>query len=228
MKQLFQFVEICKAMAIDNPKSEDALYFAKPVISRGLFPAMVASKNEDKLGKISTSMDDWRDDNGYENEKDKVETRIADNRAKAIQWSNVLQLIDLPDMRSNINNGVGWLIEQNENPVHSEKDIRKWADTVRKRLGDDEAKVYAIKMLDQQAKNRAGDWLRYGKQAGVLLADMYFSDHAPNTLAFSDYPEDVIVVIAQRLGHMIGHCHRYPRIKRAAALDEMEDLLATC
>jgi hypothetical protein len=77
-------------------------------------------------------------------------------------------------------------------------------------------------MLDQQAKNRAGDWLRYGKQAGGLLADMYFSDHAP------DYPEDVIVVVAQRLGHMIKHCHRYPRIERAAALGEMEDLLATC
>ena len=225
MKQLFQFVEICKAMAIDNPKSEDALYFAKPVISRGLFPAMVASKNEDKLGKVNASMDDWRDENGYENEKDQIETRIADNRAKAIQWSNVLQLIDLPDMRSNINNGVGWLIEQNENPVHSEKDIRKWADTVRKRLGDDEAKVYAIKMLDQQAKNRAGDWLKYGKQAGGLLADMYF--FASDTLE-PDYPEDVIVVVAQRLGHMIKHCHRYPRIERAAALDEMENLLATC
>ena len=225
MKQLFEFVEICKAMAIDNPKSEDALYFAKPVISRGLFPAMVASKNEDKLGKISTSMDDWRDDNGYESEKEKVETRIADNRAKVIQWSNVLRLVDLPDMQSNINNGVGWLIEQNENPVHSEKDIKKWADTVRKRLGDDEAKVYAIKMLDQQAKNRAGDWLKYGKQAGGLLADMYFfaSDNWE-----PDYPEDVIVVVAQRLGHMIQHCHRYPRIERASALGEMEDLLATC
>ena len=222
MKQLFQFVEICKAMAIDNPKSEDALYFAKPVISRGLFPAMVASKNEDKLGKVSVSMDAWRSENGYEMDRDLLEHRIARSRAKVIQWSSVLQLIDLPDMKSNIINGVGWLIEQNENPVHSEKDIESWMMTVRKRLDKDEARAYAIKMLDQKAKNRAGDWLKYGKQAGELLTRVYFSDHEP------DYPEDVIFVVAKRLGHMISHCHRYPRIERAAALDEMENLLATC
>ena len=222
MKQLFQFVEICKAMAIDNPKSEDALYFAKPVISRGLFPAMVASKNEDKLGKVSASMDAWRKENGYEMDRDLLEHRIASSRTKVIQWSSVLQLIDLPDMKSNIINGVGWLIEQNENPVHNEKDIESWMMTVRKRLDKDEARAYAIKMLDQKAKNRAGDWLKYGKQAGELLSKVYFSDHAP------DYPEDVIFVVAKRLGHMIEHCHKYPRIERAAALDEMEDLLATC
>jgi hypothetical protein len=95
--------------------------------------------------------------------------------------------------------------------------------TVQKRLDDDEARAYAIQMLDQKAKNRAGDWLKYGKQAGELFAKVYFSDHA-----ITDYPEDVIVVVAQRLGHMIKHCHRYPRIERAAALGEMEDLLATC
>ena len=106
MKQLFQFVEICKAMAIDNPKSEDALYFEKPVISRGLFQAMIASKNEDKLGKVSTSMDAWRSENGYEMDRDLLEHRIARSRAKVIQWSSVLQLIDLPDMKSNIINGV--------------------------------------------------------------------------------------------------------------------------
>tara|TARA_Y100000310_G_C20245495_1_gene606616 strand:- start:26 stop:655 length:630 start_codon:yes stop_codon:yes gene_type:complete len=209
-------------MAIDNPKSEDALYFAKPVISRGLFPAMVASKNEDKLGKVSASMDAWRKENGYEMDRDLLEHRIACSRAKVTQWSSVLQLIDLPDMKSNIINGVGWLIEQNENPVHSEQSIRDWMKTVQKRLDKDEARAYAIKMLDQKAKNRAGDWLKYGKQAGELLTRVYFSDHE------TDYPEDVIFVVAKRLGHMIEHCHRYPRIERAAALDEMEDLLATC
>jgi len=60
MKQLFQFVDICKAMAIDNPKSEDALYFAKPVISKSLWPSLMMVKDQDKLGRISTSMDDWR------------------------------------------------------------------------------------------------------------------------------------------------------------------------
>jgi len=222
MKQLFQFVDICKAMAIDNPKSEDALYFAKPVISKSLWPSLMMVKDQDKLGRISTSMDDWRNDNGYEQEKDKIETRLADNRAKIIQWSSVLKLVDLPDMRSVILDGVRWITEQNENPVHSEQSIEDWASTVRKRLGDDEAKAYAIKMLDQKAKNSAGDWLKYGKQAGGLLSDMYFSDHEP------DYPQEVIEVVAKRLGHMIRHCHRYPRIERAAALGEMEELLATC
>ena len=222
MKQLFEFVNICKAMAIDNPKSEDALYFAKPVISKSLWPSLMMVKDQDKLGRISTSMDDWRNENGYEQEKDKIETRLADNRAKIIQWSSVLKLVDLPDMRSVILDGVRWITEQNENPVHSEQSIEDWASTVRKRLDDDEAKAYAIKMLDQKAKNSAGDWLKYGKQAGGLLSDMYFSDHEP------DYPQEVIEVVAKRLGHMIRHCHRYPRIERAAALDEMEDLLATC
>ena len=222
MKQLFEFVNICKAMAIDNPKSEDALYFAKPVISKSLWPSLMMVKDQDKLGRISTSMDDWRNENGYEQEKDKIETRLADNRAKIIQWSSVLKLVDLPDMRSVILDGVRWITEQNENPVHSEQSIEDWASTVRKRLGDDEARAYAIKMLDQKAKNSAGDWLKYGKQAGGLLSDMYFSDHEP------DYPQEVIEVVAKRLGHMIRHCHRYPRIERAAALGEMEDLLATC
>ena len=222
MKQLFQFVQICKEMSIDNPRSEDSIYFAKPVISKALWPSMLLVKSEDKLGRVSTSMDDWRSDNGYEMDRDKIETRVANNRAKIIQWSSVLKLIDLPDMRSVILDGVRWITEKNENPVHSEQDIEKWASTVRKRLGDDEAKIYAIKMLDQKAKNSAGDWLKYGKQAGGLLADMYLDDHEP------DYPAEVIEVIAKRLGHMIGHCHRYPRIERAAALGEMEDLLEAC
>ena len=222
MKQLFQFVNICKAMAIDNPKSEDALYFAKPVIGRGLFPSMIVVKSEDKFGKVSTSMDDWRSDNGYEMERDKIEARIADYQAKAMQWSSVLKLVDLPDMRSIILDGVRYMIEKNENPVHSVKSIKQWADTVRKRLGDEKAKAYAIKMLDQQAKNRAGDWLKYGKQSGEKLVDIYFSEHK------ADYPEEVIEVIASRLGYMIAHCYKYPHISRSAALDEMEELAVSC
>ena len=222
MKQLFQFVDICKAMAIDNPKSEDVLYFAKPVIGRGLFPSMIVVKSEDKLGKVNSEMDDWRWDNGYEKEQDKIESRISDYQAKAIQWSSVLKLVDLPDMRSIILDGVRYMVEKNENPVHSEKSIKQWADTVRKRLGDEKAKAYAIKMLDQQAKNRAGDWLKYGKQAAGKLSDIYFSEHK------ADYPEEVIEVIAGRLGHMIEHCYKYPHISRAAALDEMEELAVSC
>ena len=222
MKQLFQFVNICKAMAIDNPKSEDALYFAKPVIGRGLFPSMIVVKSEDKFGKVSTSMDDWRSDNGYEMERDKIEARVADYQAKAMQWSSVLKLVDLPDMRSIILDGVRYMIEKNENPVHSVKSIKQWADTVRKRLGDEKAKAYAIKMLDQQAKNRAGDWLKYGKQSGEKLVDIYFSEHK------ADYPEEVIEVIASRLGYMIAHCYKYPHISRSAALDEMEELAVSC
>ena len=222
MKQLFKFVQICKEIAIDNPKSEDALYFAKPVISKSLWPSLMIVKDQDKLGKVSHDMDDWRHDSGFEKDRDRIETRMADNRAKIIQWSSVLQLIDLPDMRSVILDGVRWITEKNENPVHSEQSIEDWASTVQKRLGDDEARVYAIKMLDQKAKHSAGDWLNYGRQAGELLADTYLSDHEP------DYPREVIEVMAKRLGHMIRHCHKYPRIERAAALGEMEDLLETC
>ena len=222
MKQLFQFVQVCKEMSIDNPKSEDSLYFAKPVISKALWPSMLTVKSEDKLGRVSSKTDDWRKDNGYERDQDRIETRIADNRAKILQWSSVLKLIDLPDMRSVILDGVRWITEKNENPVHSHLAIEEWASTARKRLGQDGAVAYAIEMLNQKAKNSAGDWLKYGKQAGGLLADMYFDDHEP------DYPSEVIEVIAKRLGHMIGHCHRYPRIERAAALGEMEDLLEAC
>jgi hypothetical protein len=222
MKQLFQFVQICKELAIDNPKSEDALYFAKPVIGRGLFPSMIVVKSEDKLGKVNSRMDDWRWENGYEMERDKIEARVADYQAKAMQWSSVLKLVDLPDMRDTIQDGVRWMIEKNENPVHSVESIKQWADTVRKRLGDEKAKAYAIKMLDQQAKNRAGDWLKYGKQSAEKLSDIYFSEHK------ADYPEEVIEVIASRLGHMIAHCYKYPHISRAAALDEMEELAVSC
>jgi hypothetical protein len=136
MKQLFQFVQICKELAIDNPRNQDALYFAKPVIGRGLFPSMIVVKSEDKLGKVNSRMDDWRWENGYEKEWDKIESRIADYQAKAIQWSSVLKLVDLPDMDCIILDGVRWMIEKNENPVHSEESIKQWADTVRKRLGD--------------------------------------------------------------------------------------------
>ena len=222
MKQLFQFVQICKELAIDNPRNQDALYFAKPVIGRGLFPSMIVVKSEDKLGKVNSEMDDWRWENGYEMEQDKIEPRIADYQAKAIQWSSVLKLVDLPDMDCIILDGVRWMIEKNENPVHSEESIKQWADTVRKRLGDEKAKAYAIKMLDQQAKNRAGDWLKYGKQAAGKLSEIYFSEHE------ADYPEEVIEVIASRLGHMIAHCYKYPHISRAAALDEMEELAVSC
>ena len=222
MKQLFQFVQICKELAIDNPRNQDALYFAKPVIGRGLFPSMIVVKSEDKFGKVNKSMDDWRWENGYEKEQDKIESRIADYQAKAMQWSSVLKLVDLPDMRSIILDGVRWMIEKNENPVHSEESIKQWADTVRKRLGDEKAKAYAIKMLDQQAKNRAGDWLKYGKQSGEKLVDIYFSEHK------ADYPEEVIEVIASRLGYMIAHCYKYPHISRSAALDEMEELAVSC
>ena len=222
MKQLTQFVQICKDLAIDNPKNQDALYFAKPVIGRGLFPAMIVVKSEDKLSKVNSEMDAWRDANGYEMERDKIEARIADYQAKAMQWSSVLKLVDLPDMRSIILDGVRYMVEKNENPVHSEESIKQWADTVRKRLGDEKAKAYAIKMLDQQAKNRAGDWLKYGKQSGEKLVEIYFSEHK------ADYPEEVIEVIASRLGHMIAHCYKYPHISRSAALDEMEELAVSC
>jgi hypothetical protein len=144
-----------------------------------------------------------------------------DNLAELGKWVKVLNDINMQNDSELVKEQRAYLTKLNENPSPSEKDIERWEEATRPMFDtDEEAREYAIEMLNQQAYNSAKDWHRYGLQAEVeVLSEI---THGGS----DEYPDDLAGTIASRLAGMIRFIDRKPSLQSMGKRFELVTLKA--
>ena len=121
-----------------------------------------------------------------------------DNLAEVEKWAKVLRTINVQDDEKLVKEQVTYLTQKNENPSHSEKDLKRWITATQPMFDSlEKATEYSIKMLNQKVAKSHSDWLKFGPAVEVeVISELRHGN-------CEVYPDDLVDAIWQRITGMI-------------------------